>query len=180
MGIPTLRTERLVLRPFVAGDAEAVVALAGAREIAEMTLLIPHPYAKADAEKWIAGHEAEFAAGTGANFAIALHNETGGTLVGAIGMVISGAHQRAEIGYWVGVPFWGMGYATEAGREVVRYGFEERNLARLTAHHFGHNPASGRVLEKIGMVREGLFPRHVMKWGRLVVCVLYGVVREGR
>jgi [ribosomal protein S5]-alanine N-acetyltransferase len=175
MGIPTLRTERLVLRPFAMSDADAVTALAGAREVAATTLLIPHPYQKSDAEKWIAGHEAEFASGAGADFAIVVRD---GPVVGAIGLRLSKEHNRADLGYWIGVRFWGCGYATEAGREILRYGFLDRGMERLTAHHFATNPASGRVIEKLGLKKEGVFPRHVRKWGEYVDCVMFGVLRE--
>lgn len=174
MAVPTLKTERLLLRPFSMDDVPAVVDLAGQRQIAATTLLIPHPYSPSDAEKWIERHDAEFASGRNANFAITLR----GSLIGAISMVTSPEHQRAELGYWIGVPFWGQGYATEAGREVVRYGFTDRDLLRLTAHHFANNPASGRVLERMGMKKEGLFPRHIQKWGTFVDCIMYGMLRE--
>ena len=175
VGVPTLMTKRLKLRGFSHGDIADVVRLAGDIEIARMTLLVPHPYETRDAEVWISSHEAAFNEGKSAEFAITLHD---GTLIGAIAIVFSKQHERAEIGYWIGVPFWGKGYATEAASEIVRYGFEDRGQARLTAHHFAHNPASGRVIEKIGMKREGLFPKHVKKWGEFVDCVMYGMLRE--
>jgi [ribosomal protein S5]-alanine N-acetyltransferase len=182
MGIPTLRTERLVLRAFSMGDAEAVTALAGAREVAATTLLIPHPYQKSDAEGWIAAHGAEFASGVGADFAITLREGATalreGTVVGAIGLRLSKEHNRADFGYWIGVPYWGCGYATEAGREILRYGFVDLGMQRMTAHHFATNPASGRVIEKLGLKKEGVFPRHVRKWGEYLDCVMFGVVRE--
>jgi RimJ/RimL family protein N-acetyltransferase len=68
--------------------------------------------------------------------------------------------------------------ATEAARAVLRYGFEELGLNRVHAHHFAQNAPSGRVLEKIGMVREGCRREHVRKWGRFVDVVLYGVLAD--
>ena len=82
------------------------------------------------------------------------------------------------MGYWIGTPYWGCGFATEATAAVVRYGFEELQLNRVHAAHFALNPASGRVLEKLGMRREGCRRQHVLKWDRYVDLVLYGLLRE--
>jgi RimJ/RimL family protein N-acetyltransferase len=84
----------------------------------------------------------------------------------------------AEIGYWIAVPYWGRGYATEAAAEIVRYGFEERNLQRVFACHFTRNPASGRVLQKAGMKYEGTLRQHVRKWDEYVDVAFYGVLRH--
>lgn len=167
-----LRTERLTLRPFDVADAPRVQQLAGAEEIARNTLLIPHPYPDGLAEQWIGSHEAAALAGT-LNLVI-----DDGELVGAIGLTINKEHDHAEVGYWVGVPYWNRGYATEALREVLRYGFEELGLNRIYAYHFTRNPASGRVLAKAGMHHEGMMRRHMKKWGQYVDVELYGIVRE--
>lgn len=131
---PTLRTERLVLRPFTPDDASAVQWLASAREVALNTLAIPHPYPEGAAEQWIATHQADFDQDRIIHFAL-----DDGQLVGAMALVNKG-DGIAEIGYWIGVPFWGRGYASEAAREVVRYGFEERGLHRIFAGYFTRNP----------------------------------------
>ncbi len=70
---------------------------------------------------------------------------------------------NGELAYFVGVPFWGHGYATEAVREVVRHGFEELGLHRIHSNHFGSNPASGRVLQKADLSYEGTRPEHYKK-----------------
>lgn len=175
-GRPTILTDRLVLRPFRETDAAAVARLCGDREIASTTLLIPHPYALGDAEGWIATHAASFGAGRGVDFAVSLR--TTGELVGAVGLRIEPEHGRAEIGYWIGRAHWGLGYASEAGKGALRYAFELRGLNRVYAYHFARNPASGRVMEKMGMRREGIMRRHVLKWGEYEDCVLYGILRE--
>jgi [ribosomal protein S5]-alanine N-acetyltransferase len=172
---PTLETARLVLRPFVPGDAEDVARLAGAREIAATTLFIPHPYSVADAEKWLATHQETFDAGRGVNFALTLRGS--GKLVGSVGLTVDREHEKAELGYWVGVPFWGKGYATEAAGAVVRHGFEGLGLNRVWAYHYARNRSSGRVLEKIGMRYEGVARQHIRKWGEFQDCPMYGVVR---
>lgn len=169
---PTLRTARLTLRPFSMSDAPAVQVLCGAYEVALNTLLIPHPYPEGAAEQWISKHQADFDENRIVHFAI-----DDGQLAGAMGLVMKD-EGIAEIGYWVGVPFWGRGYATEAAEAVVRYGFEERGLRRIFAWHFGRNPSSGRVLQKIGMQYEGTLRQHLKKWDEYVDLVCYGVLRE--
>lgn len=168
---PILRTERLVLRPFTPADAPAVERLAGAYEIALNTLLIPHPYPAGAAAQWIASHDADWDEDRLIHFAI-----DDGQLAGAMGLVLKG-DAIAEIGYWIGVPFWGRGYASEAGREVMRYGFEELQLHRIFAGHFARNPASGRVLQKIGMLYEGTLRQHLKKWDEYLDIAHYGALR---
>jgi acetylornithine deacetylase/succinyl-diaminopimelate desuccinylase-like protein len=92
-------------------------------------------------------------------------------------MVFHPDHDRAEIGYWIGKPYWGRGYATEAAAAVLSYGFGALNLHRMHAYHYSRNPASGRVLQKIGMSHEGRAPGHIKKWGTHEDCELYGILR---
>jgi [ribosomal protein S5]-alanine N-acetyltransferase len=176
MTSPTLITPRLILRPFNLADAPAVQCLAGERSIAETTLLIPHPYEEGIAEKWIETHAATFESGTGVTFAIT--SKADGILIGAISLMDISAGHQAEIGYWIGVPYWGQGYCTEAARAVVEYVFTTLNLVRVHAHHFTRNPASGKVLRKIGMKYEGCRRRHVHKWGQFEDIEMYGILRE--
>jgi [ribosomal protein S5]-alanine N-acetyltransferase len=171
---PTLQTERLVLRAFTREDAPDVQRLAGAREIARMTLLIPHPYADGAAEEWISTHRPAYEAGEHVTFAVVLREE--GTLVGSITLGLNPRDDNAELGYWIGVPYWGRGYCTEAAREMVRYGFEELGLHRIHASHFGSNPASGRVMQKVGMRYEGTGREHYRKWGDYEDRVDYGLL----
>lgn len=168
--------ERLVLRGMTIDDAKDVQRLAGDERIAATTALIPHPYPDGAAEEWISTHEAEFKAGRSVVWAITLRKT--GELLGAMGLIIKVEHERAEIGYWIGVPFWNMGYVTEAARLTLRYGFEQRGLSRIFAHHFENNPASGRVMQKLGMTYEGTLRKHIKKWDRLLDCPHYGILRE--
>jgi RimJ/RimL family protein N-acetyltransferase len=82
------------------------------------------------------------------------------------------------MGFWIGVPSWGRGYATEVARRVVGYAFEELKLNRVYAHHMVRNPASGRVLEKVGMRREGLLRQRVRKWGVFEDVVLLAILHD--
>lgn len=172
MTVPTLRTARLTLRPFAIDDAPAVQRLAGAYEVALNTLLIPHPYPDGAAEDWIRSHKVDYDENRIHHFAI-----DDGQLAGAMGLVMKG-DRIAEIGYWIGVPFWNRGYTTEAAREVLRYGFEECKLERIFAGYFSRNAASGRVMQKLGMTYEGTLRKHAVKWGERLDIVYYGLLRE--
>ena len=172
-----METERLLLRPLTPDDAPALVRRAGRREIADTTVSIPHPYSEQHAREWIAGHIGLFAKGKGAVFGMELRRE--GTLAGTIGLrEIDTEHLQAELGFWVAVECWGQGYATEGARAVVNFGFEQLGLNRIYAHHMVRNPASGRVLAKIGMKQEGLLRQRVRKWGVFEDVVLLAVLRN--
>jgi RimJ/RimL family protein N-acetyltransferase len=173
---PTLQTDRLILRPFTLDDAPAVRRLAGDPAIADTTLNIPHPYEAGMAEAWIETHPQQYEKGEGATFAIVRRAD--GVLVGAIGIHPRAKHDRAEIGYWIGKPYWGQGIATEAARAVVDYGFETLGLNRIYAYHFGRNPASGRVMQKLGMKYEGTLRQHVRNGEQYEDLATYGMLRD--
>ena len=173
---PLIETPRLVLRGFDLTDAREVQILAGAREIADTTALIPHPYPDGAAEQWIATHGPEWK--THRTLALAVTLRDSGQLVGSIGLTFAEEHARAELGYWIGVPFWRHGFATEAASAAIDFGFRVLGLNRVQAHHFARNPASGRVLMKAGMKREGASPRYFFKNGRFEDIVFYGVLRR--
>ena len=87
-------------------------------------------------------------------------------------------NSHAELGYWIGVPYWDKGYATEAAQAVLRYGFENMQLQRIFAMHFKENVASGNVLRKIGMKHEGCMRQHILKWGKFIDIELFGILRQ--
>jgi RimJ/RimL family protein N-acetyltransferase len=95
-----------------------------------------------------------------------------------VGLRLDEQHQHAELGYWLGVPYWGKGYATEAAQEMMRYGFEELHLHRIFASHFKHNPTSGHILTKLGMRHEGCQREHLRKWDHFVDSELYGILHR--
>ena len=176
MAQPTLISQRLVLRPFEIRDAAAVQKLAGDRAIADTTVNIPHPYEDGMAENWIANHRTQFEDGTNAVFAITKKTST--ELIGAIGLEVDGPSRKAELGYWIGVPYWNKGYASEAAAELVRFGFEELDLNRIGAGHFSRNPASGRVMQKIGMTHEGRVRQGAKRWGAFEDLEMYGLLHS--
>ena len=176
MTMPTIETSRLELRSFDVDDASDVQRLAGVREIADTTLNIPHPYEDGMAEQWIAGHKAEYESGTNVVFAVVLRDST--QLIGAIGLTIDRSAEKGELGYWIGKSFWGLGFCTEAATAVLDYGFATLGLNRISARHFARNPASGRVMEKIGMIVEGTARQDTIKWGNYEDLVLHGILRN--
>lgn len=174
--LPEITTDRLRLRRFVAGDAPEVQRLAGDADVAATTLRIPHPYPDGAAEQWIRTHAVRTERGSGADWAVTIRQS--GSLIGAIGLEIERDHAHAELGYWIGKPYWGNGYATEAASAVIDHAFGAMKLHRVFAHYMAHNPASGRVLEKAGLTREGLLAEHIRKNGRFTDIVLYGITRD--
>lgn len=171
-----LQGNQVRLRKFILADAPAVQALAGDPAIADTTLNVPHPYPDGAAEQWIASHESQFQQGTAAIYAIITLTDQ--ALVGSIGVGIHSVHRRGQIGYWIGRPYWNRGYCTEALRLLLGDCFSRLNLHRVYASHFARNPASGRVMQKVGMQREGLQREHVWKDGRFEDSVLYGLLRS--
>lgn len=172
---PTLETERLVLRGFRLSDVDAVRTLANDIAVARNTLNIPHPYDRADAESWIESHPGQLERRQAVTYAVTTRVEGG--VVGAVGLILELEHERAELGYWIGRPYWGRGYATEAVRSVVAWGFQSLGLHRVHASHFPRNPASGRVLRKVGMRHEGTLREHVKKWDEYLDLERFGLLR---
>jgi RimJ/RimL family protein N-acetyltransferase len=147
--IPVLETKRLALRAPRLEDAKTVATLANDRRIAENTARIPHPYKMSDAEGFIAGANK---AGGEAVFLITLRD---GSVVGACGVVLQ-QNETPELGYWLGLPYWGQGYATEALHAVIDYFFTDLGHESLQAGARVTNPASRRVLEKCGFQWTGV------------------------
>lgn len=138
----------VVLRPFAAGDAPRVQALAGEREVAEPTGVIPHPYPEGAALEWIAAQSGDRLAGRAHTYGITLAED--GLLVGAIALRPA-ATDHEHIGFWIGRSHWGRGYATAATRAVIALAFSLLDLEFVSASHLVRNPACGRVLEKCGL-----------------------------
>lgn len=171
---PTLQTERLILREFTMEDASDVQRLAGDREVARTMRHIPHPYEAGMVKEWISTLRPAFNAGERLTFAMVLREEE--TLIGCIILRLNASDENAGLGYWIGKPYWGQGYCTEAARELVRYGFEDLGLHRIHANHFSENSASGEVLRKVGMSYEGTRLEHYKRWGVYEDCVDYGLL----
>jgi ribosomal-protein-alanine N-acetyltransferase len=171
---PGLLTDRLRLRAFTLEDAPGVAKYCGDIDVARMTANIPHPYDETMAEDWIASHAEAYAAGEAATFALTIR-ETG-ELVGAIGIHVDKPNRAAEFGYWVGKPFWNQGYATEAARAILDFGFGQLRLHRIYARHMMKNPASGRVMQKAGMTFEGILRESIYRWESFEDAAVYSIL----
>jgi RimJ/RimL family protein N-acetyltransferase len=147
--IAVLRTARLVLRAPRPADAKAIARLINDRRIAENTARIPHPYSVADARAFLAAVNRDHAEPA---FLITLVDDT---VIGGCGINVFGAGDP-EPGYWLGVPYWGRGYASEAAQALVAHAFRDLGCARLVARARVSNPASRRVLEKCGFAWTGV------------------------
>ncbi|HET7585652.1 MAG TPA: GNAT family N-acetyltransferase [Gemmatimonadaceae bacterium] len=173
---PVLQTERLLLRPFAPDDAPAVEALCGAFEVADTTLSIPHPYPPGMAAAWIESHTAARESGTGVSYAVT--DRRTGELLGAVGVSLVPEHARAELGYWIAVPQWGKGYGTEAARAVLGVAFDTLGVHRVQARHLTRNPASGRVMQKLGMRFEGILRGAMKKWDTFEDVAMYAMLED--
>lgn len=145
---PRLVTPRLVLRHPEHRDADAIVAAIGDRDVARRLARVPHPYGPGDAAFFlnrIVPHE----------WVWAITRSHDDTLIGAVGLTPSETTDVAELGYWLGRSHWGSGIATEAAQAVLAFGFGALALRTITSGYFLSNPASGRVLEKLGFVETG-------------------------
>lgn len=138
-----------MLRALSPKDATRVTELAGDWEVAGMTAAIPHPYTERMAEQFIAGTSDEAARGVAWTWAVTRADD--GLLVGCATLVHDGA-RNGNVGYWIGRPYWGRGYASAAVRALLAAGFAQLDHPVLSALHLVANPASGRVLEKCGMI----------------------------
>jgi len=157
-----LRTERLLLRPLVPADAVAIEPLINDWEVAATTT-IPHPYPAGTYEAFIRHLAEQWRAGT--NYGFAIVPTESGTPIGSMNLLVGNG--TGELAYWIGRPYWGRGYATEAGARVVRFGFEELQLPAIIAVCLARNVGSIRVLEKIGLQHREHRPASIAHYGQM-------------
>lgn len=172
----TMTTNRLLLRLFQKSDAGAVTKLCNNYNIYKNTLYLPYPYQLKDALSWIEQHHNNFDANKLYEFAVT--DKESGELYGAIALSNNQKSNNGEMAYWIGEEYWGNGYATEAGLAIVQFAFEEKKYHKVFARHFNSNPASGRVLQKLGMKKEGILIEHVKKENQYEDLVYYGIVNQ--
>ena len=171
----TITTKRLVLRLLQKSDAEAVTRLCNNYNIYNNTLYLPYPYSLEDALSWIEHHLDNFNANKSYEFAIT--NKDSGELYGAIALSNNQRFHNGEIAYWIGEEYWGNGYATEAAQAILQFAFNEKNYHKVYARYFRSNPASGRVMEKLGMKKEGILIDHIKKDDRYEDLIYYGMFK---
>ena len=175
---PTVQTERLVLRPFVAADAVRLSELAGKHRIADTTVSIPHPYSPDQALDDIQKYSEEFILGTGAYFAIALREAPQDLVGGILIKTIDRPHEQGELGYWFDEAYMGRGLVTEAARAMLDYGFNTEGLNRICAYHMVRNDASGNVLARLGMRQEGRLRQMIKKWDVFEDVLVWSILRS--
>lgn len=174
MSCSRLETGRLLLRPPESADIPRLIMLIGDYDVAKNLAVVPHPYGIEDARAYLERSARVRAEGTGFNFAIL--RKWDGVFIGCCGLKLdSGVF---EMGYWLGKPYWGKGYATEAARRLAGFAFHDLKAERLEAGYFHDNPGSGRVLEKLGARASGAGPRDCLARGHAVYCHQMVLARE--
>ncbi|SHL69070.1 Protein N-acetyltransferase, RimJ/RimL family [Chryseobacterium carnipullorum] len=171
---PKIETERLILSELREEDIPLVTLYLQNKIFSDLTSNIPYPYTREHSEIWIKMSRESFENNTGYTFAI---RDKEGQMIGAIGL-----HDReddkAELGYWMGRSFWNKGYITEAALALIEFGFRELEVNKIYATYFLHNPASGRIMEKIGMKEEALLKQHLKKNGEYFDVMMYSVFKN--
>lgn len=171
---PGIETERLILSQLKEEDVPFVTEYLQDKIFSDLTSNIPYPYTKEHAELWVKMSRESFESNTGYTFAV---RNKEGRIIGAIGL-----HDReddkAELGYWMGKPFWNKGYITEAAVALIDFGFRELEFNKIYATYFLHNPDSGRIMEKIGMQKEALLKQHLKKEGEYFDIMMYSVFKS--
>jgi RimJ/RimL family protein N-acetyltransferase len=174
--LPVLSTDLLFLRPFAKEDLSEVLALVQDKEVAATTLNIPYPCSETEIHEWFDLQLRELEEGRGLRWAVRLI--TTDELIGAMKLATHPEYESAELGYWIGKPYWGNGYASEAARLVVDYAFSTLELNRIEAHAMVENLSSAKILLKLGMQEEGYHPQLIKKWGEFKDVKTYGLLRE--
>jgi RimJ/RimL family protein N-acetyltransferase len=170
-----LETGRLLLRPPETGDVAAIVPLIGDFDVAKNLSRAPHPYPESAGYEFIERCAETRDAGT--DFTYAITRKSDDAFLGCCGVHLKDGN--FEFGYWLGKPFWGYGYATESARRLAAFAFDELHAPNLVAGWFHDNPASGRVLEKLGCVPNGADQRDCVARGHAVYCHNVKLDREG-
>ena len=176
MNIPTLHTERLILRPLASDDSHALTLLLSDGDVVSYMVTVPHILTELEAYAYIADIREKMAAGAEAYFAITRPDDN--LMMGAVALHIQAEHRRAELGYWLGTAYRGKGYMREAVARVVRYAFEELNLNRLYGYAMTHNAASITVMEQAGFRYEGTLRQDTLRDTRRIDVSFYGLLRE--
>ena len=160
---PQLTTDRLLLRKLTVADLPTLIQNVNNPDIARQILNIPYPYGEADAVARLHLVNQGFENRQRYVFAITVQGEN--EVIGEIGLNINKEHNHAEFGYWITESHWGKGIASEATAAILKFGFEQLKIHKIFATHFEDNPASGRVMQKNGMIKEAELFEHYIKDG---------------
>lgn len=159
-----LESERLILRSPRPADITGMVVWLGDFNVSRNTSRVPHPYTEEDAEMFIAG----IGQREGRHYTFSILRKSDGMFLGGAGL-----HDDTdgfELGYWLGVPFWGQGFATEAAGRLMNFAFEDLDQQAIHAGWFYDNPASGHVLAKLGARHNGSGMRDCRARGMKILC----------
>ncbi|TLS37014.1 GNAT family N-acetyltransferase [Pseudalkalibacillus caeni] len=170
-----LTTERLELRTFSKEDSITIQKLANNREVADI-INLPHPYHVKHAEEWIDTHTDRIANGQEYPLAVVLRETN--DIVGTITLRVDKNNNKGELGYWIGRQFWGEGYATEAARRIVQFGFEEAGINKIWATAIVRNAGSIKVLERAGLRLEGILKEDRFLLGSYEDVKIYGLLKD--
>jgi len=170
----SLESERLLLRPPEFRDVESIAAWIGDWDVAKNLANVPHPYRESDAHEFVSRKIRQRAHGE--DYCFAILRKSDGVFMGCCGLALEDG--RFELGYWLGKPFWGQGFATEAAKKVLSFAFRDLKAQSVWAGWFHDNPASGRVLEKLGGRPDGAEPKNSLARGHKVYCHRVALTRE--
>lgn len=161
LDFPQIETANLILGKIQVSDIPRIIEYAGNKKIANNTLNVPHPYEEKDAISWINFANQGFEEKT--HFTFSMRLKSTNEFIGGIGLNINKQFNRAELGYWMAEPFWNKGFTTEALAAILDFGFTKLELNKIFATHLIENPASGKVMIKNGMIKEGELVEHFRK-----------------
>ena len=172
-----LHTQRLILRPVEVSDAKDLHPLINDPDVAANMLNIPYPYPRESFAPWIRAAREAMEHNERIEMTIIL-KETGLPIGVCSFCQICWDHMNAEIGYWLGKPYWGNGYMTEAARRLIEFGFDDLDLNRVYGRCFMSNIASSKVLEKSGLIYEGCARGEVLKDDKSIDILRFGLTSE--
>lgn len=167
-------TSRLMLKPYQKLDAERYSMLANNVDVQALDFGVSLPFEVINAKRKIEHYIDLWSKGS--CYAFAVWHKEEKCLIGGTLLMVYPDHGLGELGYWMGQSYWGKGFATEAASAVIHFAFTELNLQKVFAQHIAENDASGHVLSKVGMSKEGVLRRHWVKEGRRVDLVQYGII----
>ena len=173
--MPRIKTERLLLRPFCLYDVKNYFELATDSDVLSGTDM-PHELSETSVREWVLSHP-ECWQRRREVYVVVTEIETRET-VGSVSLFTYDRHNKADLGYWIAKEHWGKGYGTEATEAMVTYAFDTMKLHKLEANHLLRNPSSGKVLEKLGFIYEGLHRDAYLKDGKYEDLVFYGLLRS--
>ncbi len=173
---PKITTKRLILRPLEENDISTILELMKDKAISDVTLNIPYPYTENDARFWM--NMARKGMENNNQYIFGIEDAATNKFIGGIDVAIEPKFDRAEIGYWIGKSYWNKGFCSEALAAIINFGFEELNLNKIFGVHIFENPASGKVMQKCGMQKEGELIEHIKKGDNYYSYVQYGITKN--